>query len=126
MAGACACCGARGAGELRAARPVIPVRLFRNASVSGPTAVSFTVGIALFGSLAFLPLFLQTVTGASATTSGLALFPMMGGVFISSVASGRLITKTGRYKAFPVVGTAVASVGFLLFSTLNAHTARLT
>ena len=110
--------------ELRAVEPIIPVHLFRLRAVSTATSVSFMVGAALFGSLAFLPLYLQSVTGASATASGLALFPMMGGVLISSITSGRLITRTGRYKIFPIIGTALATLGFALLATLSADTPR--
>jgi MFS family permease len=111
--------------ELRAAEPIIPVRLFQSIAVSIPTAVAFLVGMSLFGSMAFLPLFMQSVTGASATASGLALFPMMGGFLLSSITSGRLITRTGRYKVFPVLGTAIGAFGFGLLATLSDHTPRL-
>jgi EmrB/QacA subfamily drug resistance transporter len=110
--------------ELRATEPIIPVRLFRVAAFRVSTSVSFILGVAMFGSLGFLPLYLQTVTGSSATRSGLALFPMMGGVLVSSILSGRLITRTGRYKVFPVLGTALAFVGLALLATIDAHTAR--
>ncbi|MCU1487352.1 MAG: Drug resistance transporter EmrB/QacA subfamily [Actinomycetia bacterium] len=110
--------------ELRAAEPIIPVRLFRVAAFRVSTSVSFIVGLAMFGSLGFLPLYLQTVTGSSATRSGLQLFPMMGGVLVSSIVSGRLVTRTGRYKVFPVLGTALAFVGLALLATIDADTAR--
>jgi EmrB/QacA subfamily drug resistance transporter len=110
--------------ELRAVEPIIPVRLFKVPAFRMSTTVSFILGLAMFGSLGFLPLYLQTVTGSSATRSGLALFPLMGGVLVSSILSGRLITRTGRYKVFPVVGTAVATVGLGLLATIGDHTAR--
>ena len=110
--------------ELRAQEPVIPVRLFRIKAFTVSTVVSFIIGLAMFGSLGFLPLYLQTVTGSSATASGLAMFPMMGGVLITSIASGRLISRTGRYKIFPVLGTGIAAVGLGLLSTIDDSTAR--
>jgi EmrB/QacA subfamily drug resistance transporter len=111
--------------ERKAAEPMLPVRLFRIPTFSVSTIVSFIVGVAMFGSIGFLPLYLQAVTGASATNSGLALFPMMGGVVISSVIAGRFITRTGKYKAWPVAGTAIATVGIVLLSTIGAHTSSL-
>jgi EmrB/QacA subfamily drug resistance transporter len=110
--------------ELRATEPILPVRLFKVAAFRVSTSVSFIVGLAMFGSLGFLPLYLQTVTGSSATRSGLAMFPMMGGVLVASIASGRLITRTGRYKVFPVLGTALAFLGLALLATIDAHTGR--
>ena len=110
--------------ELRAAEPIIPVRLFRVKAFTVSTTVSFIIGVAMFGSLGFLPLYLQTVTGSSATASGLAMFPMMAGVLLTSVSSGRAISRTGRYKVFPVAGTALAVVGLALLSTIDAETAR--
>ena len=112
--------------EHRATEPVLPVRLFRIPTFSVSTMVSFIVGVAMFGSIGFLPLYMQAVTGASATASGLALFPMMGGVIVSSMLAGRMITKTGKYKVWPVTGTGVATVGLVLLSTIGAHTPRLT
>ena len=112
--------------ERRAPEPMLPVRLFRIPTFSVSTLVSFIVGVAMFGSIGFLPLYMQAVTGASATASGLALFPMMGGVVISSVIAGRIITKTGKYKAWPVSGTLIASLGIVLLSTIGADTSRLT
>jgi EmrB/QacA subfamily drug resistance transporter len=109
--------------ERRAPEPVLPVRLFgTNRTFSVSTSVSFIIGLAMFGTVGFLPLYLQAVTGSSATRSGLALFPMMGGVLVSSILAGRIITKTGRYKAFPVAGTAIGGVGLLLLSTIDAGT----
>jgi MFS family permease len=104
--------------------PLIPLRLWRNPVFSVATGLEFLVGFAMFGSIVFLPLFLQTVGGASATNSGLLILPLMLGLMVSSVVSGRLITRTGRYKVFPVLGTALAFVGLALLSTIDAHTAR--
>jgi EmrB/QacA subfamily drug resistance transporter len=110
--------------ERRAAEPIIPLQLFRvpNFAVSG--VVSLFVGVALFGSISFLPMFLQVVTGASATDSGLLLAPLMLGMLGASMAAGRTVSRTGRYKRFPVTGLAVASAGMFLLSTIDAATSR--
>ena len=80
----------------------------------------------MFGAIVFLPLFLQVVTGASATNSGLLLLPLMLGLLVASVGSGRLISRTGRYKHFPVAGTATMAVGLYLLSTMDVTTTRAT
>jgi EmrB/QacA subfamily drug resistance transporter len=95
--------------ERRAAEPVVPLELFRNPTFGVASAVSLIIGFAMFGVISFLPLFLQLVGGASATNSGLLLLPLMLGLLSASMASGQVITRTGRYKAFPVLGTAVAA-----------------
>ena len=97
--------------ERRAAEPVLPLSLFRNSVFTTTSLVGLIVGFALFGSVTYLPLFLQVVNGASPTASGLQLLPVMGGLLIASIGSGQLITRTGRYKIFPIVGTAVMVVG---------------
>jgi predicted MFS family arabinose efflux permease len=89
-------------------------------------AVSFIVGVAMFGAISFLPLFLQVVNGASATSSGLLLLPLMIGLLTASVVSGQIISRTGRYKAFPVAGCAVAAVALYLLSTMGTHTSQTT
>jgi MFS family permease len=88
--------------------------------------VGFIVGLALFGTITYLPLFLQLVTGASATSSGLLLLPLMAGLLASSIVSGQLISRTGRYRAFPIAGTAMMGVGMLLLSRIDAHTTQTT
>lgn len=80
----------------------------------------------MFGSIIFLPLFLQIVTGVTATSSGLLLLPMMGGLVLSSIVSGRIISRLGRYKLFPMLGTAVMTAGIYLLSTMGTGTSRLT
>ncbi|MCW2693780.1 MAG: drug resistance transporter, EmrB/QacA subfamily [Mycobacterium sp.] len=110
--------------ERRAAEPVIPLRLFANSTFSVSSAVSFIIGLGMFGSIIYLPLFLQLVSGASATNSGLLMLPLMAGLLAASMISGQLISRTGRYKVFPVVGTAVSAVGMYLLSTMNAQTHR--
>ncbi|MEV2274440.1 MDR family MFS transporter [Nocardiopsis sp. NPDC049922] len=106
----------------RAAEPVMPLGLFRDPVIAVPMAVSFCVGVAMMGSMAFLPLFLQVAHGLSPTASGLFLLPMVAGLFLTSIGSGRLVTRTGRYKAFPVTGMAVTVVGLTLLSTLGPET----
>jgi EmrB/QacA subfamily drug resistance transporter len=108
--------------ERRAAEPILPPALFTNRVFVVTSAVAMVVGFALFGALTFLPLFQQTVRGLSPTASGLQLLPVMGGLLISSIASGQVISRTGRYKAFPIAGTAVAGLGLYLLSSLDETT----
>jgi EmrB/QacA subfamily drug resistance transporter len=105
--------------ERRAAEAVLPLRLLTNSVFTVTSAVGFVVGFALFGAVTYLPLFLQIVKGASPTGSGLQLLPLMGGLLITSIGSGQLITRTGRYKAFPIAGTAVMTLGLYLLSTMD-------
>ncbi len=105
--------------ERHAKEAVLPLRLLANRVFSVTSAVGFVVGFALFGAVTYLPLFLQVVKGASPTGSGLQLLPLMGGLLITSIGSGQLITRTGRYKAFPIAGTAVMTIGLSLLSTLD-------
>ena len=108
--------------EARAAEPILPPSLFRNRVFVVCSAVGLVVGFALFGALTYLPLFQQVVRGLSPTASGLQLLPVMGGLLVSSIVSGRIITRTGRYKVFPIAGTAVAALGMYLLSSLDAST----
>jgi EmrB/QacA subfamily drug resistance transporter len=110
--------------ESRAAEPVLPLKLLANRVFSVTSAVGFVVGFALFGAVTYLPLFLQVVKGASPTGSGLQLLPLMGGLLITSIGSGQIITRTGRYKAFPIAGTAVMTIGLYLLSTMDPHSER--
>jgi EmrB/QacA subfamily drug resistance transporter len=105
-----------------AAEPVLPLRLFANPVFSVCAAISLAAGFALFGSISYLPLFLQVVHGVSPTISGVYLLPMVGGLLITSIGSGQLIAKTGRYKLYPIVGTAVLCVALFLLSRLDEHT----
>ncbi|MEG3626706.1 MFS transporter [Streptomyces poriticola] len=111
--------------ERFAAEPLIPLRLFRDSVVNVTALVGFVVGVALFGAAGYLPTWLQMVDGATATESGLLMLPMMGGIVGASVVSGRLITRTGRYKAHPVLGGALAVTGMWLLSRLDTDTPRL-
>ena len=108
--------------ERRAAEPVLPLRLFREQIFSVSSSIGFIVGFALFGALAFMPVYFQVVNGSSATVSGLKLAPMMLGIVVTSIVSGRLISKTGRYRVFPIVGTAVMALGLLLLTRLDVNT----
>ena len=108
--------------ERRAAEPILPLSLFRLRVFAVCAGVGFIIGVAMFGTITFLPLFLQIVRGRSPTSSGLQLTPMMGGLLITSIASGQLISRFGRYKPFPIVGTAVMTAGMGLLAQLNVHT----
>ena len=105
--------------EQRAAEPILPPRLFRMRAFSVTSAVGLIVGFALFGSVTYFPLYLQVVKGVSPTASGLQMLPMMGGMLTTSIISGQLISRTGRYKVFPLVGTAVMTLGLFLISRLT-------
>jgi len=112
--------------ERRAREPVLPPRLLTNRVFAVTSAVGFVVGFALFGAVTYLPLFLQVVKGASPTASGLQLLPLMGGLLITSIGSGQLITRTGHYKPFPIAGTAVMVLGLYLLSTMDPASTRET
>jgi EmrB/QacA subfamily drug resistance transporter len=111
--------------ERRAVDPVLPIAVLRNDVFRIGGILSMIVGFALFGSVTFLPLFFQTVFGSTPTGSGLRLIPMIGGLVLTSIVSGRLISRTGRYKLFPIAGTAVMTAGLLLLSTLDVNTSTL-
>jgi EmrB/QacA subfamily drug resistance transporter len=108
--------------ERRAAEPILPLGLFNNRVFAVCTAMSLVIGVSMFGAIVFLPLFLQVVSGASATNSGLLLVPLMVGVIASAVASGRRVARTGRYRVFPIAGTFVTLAGFVLLSTMGVGT----
>ena len=108
--------------ERRAAEPILPLGLFRDRVFSTASAISFVAGLALFGTVTFMPLYLQAVRGSSPTASGLELLPVMGGAFLASMISGQLISRWGRYRMFPIAGTALASIGLALLSTMGTGT----
>src|SRR5689334_485339 len=108
--------------ENRAAEPILPIRLFRSPVFTACCVLSFIVGFAMLGALTFLPTFMQFVDGVSATVSGLRTLPMVAGLLLTSMGSGVLVSRTGRYKIFPVVGTAVMVLGFVLLSRMDAAT----
>jgi EmrB/QacA subfamily drug resistance transporter len=108
--------------ERRAAEPIIPLRLFQNPVFRVGNLYGFLAGVAMFGAVIFLPFYFQTVMGMSPTESGLAMLPMVLGILTTSIFSGRLITRTGRYKIYPIIGAAVLIVALLLFSRLRVDT----
>jgi EmrB/QacA subfamily drug resistance transporter len=108
--------------ESRVSEPILPLSLFRNRTFAVTSAVGFVVGLALFGAVTYLPLYLQIVKGVSATRSGLQLTPLMLGLLVTSVLSGQLISRWGRYRFFPIIGTAVVAVGMILLSRLGVGT----
>ncbi len=108
--------------ERRAPEPILPLHLFRSSVFSVANAMGFTIGMAMFGAIIFIPLFLQIVYGLSPTASGLRMLPLMAGLLVASVLSGRAITRIGRYKMFPIAGTGVLVVGMYLLSRLTPGT----
>ena len=108
--------------EQRAEEPIIPMRLFRNPVFSVGGLYAFLAGIAMFGVIIFLPLYLQAVKGFSATQSGLAMTPAIVGILVASIVCGRMLDKTGRYKIFPIVGAALLLLAIALLSTLAVDT----
>ncbi|HKG26034.1 MAG TPA: MDR family MFS transporter [Thermomicrobiales bacterium] len=108
--------------EARAKEPIIPLRLFKNPVFRVGNIFGFLSGMAMFGAIIFLPLYLQGVKGMSPTKSGLAMLPMIVGLFTASINSGRLITRTGRYKVFPIVGATTLIVALLLLTRLHVAT----
>ncbi|WP_064441965.1 MFS transporter [Hoyosella altamirensis] len=107
--------------EMRSPDPIIPLRVFRERTITLATLASIAVGIALFGASVFLGQYFQIARGYSPTTAGLLTMPMMVGSMISAIISGQLITRTGKWKRYLVAGSATMTVGFLLLSTLD-HT----
>ncbi|MFF4398975.1 MFS transporter [Streptomyces sp. NPDC001480] len=111
--------------EHRAGEPLIPPRLFRDSVFTVTGLIALVVGVALFGAATYLPTFLQMVDGVSATESGLLMLPMMGGIVGASAVAGQLISRTGRYKIYPVLGGALSVAGMWLLSRLQTDTPRL-
>ncbi|MBC6460146.1 MDR family MFS transporter [Actinomadura sp. HBU206391] len=111
--------------QRRAAEPTLPLNLFRNPVFSIGGTIDFIAGFVLFGSLIYVPVFLQVVTGRSAGVSGLYLLPLILGVLVMAIVSGHLISRTGRYKALLVTGMALTTLGLLLCSRLETTTATL-
>lgn len=111
--------------ERYAAEPILPLELFKNKVFSVACILSFLVGIVMFGALIFLPEYQQIVRGDSATKSGLMLLPLVVGLMGASITSGRLISKLGRYRIFPIIGTAILPFAFYLFSHITVSTNRV-
>lgn len=105
--------------ERRASEPILPMELFRNRIFAVCAAIGFIIGLAMFGSIVYLPVFLQIVKQMSPTRSGLQLTPMMGGLLLTSIVAGRLISTWNRYKPFPIVGCAITTVGMALLAQLK-------
>ncbi|MET8749094.1 MDR family MFS transporter [Streptomyces sp. NPDC004667] len=105
--------------ERRAAEPVLPLKLFRIRTFTLCSVISFVVGFAMFGAMVYLPTFLQIVRGVSPTMSGVHMLPMVFGLLIASTVSGQIVSRTGRWKVFPIAGTGVTAVGLLLLHQLE-------
>jgi EmrB/QacA subfamily drug resistance transporter len=108
--------------EARASEPILPLHLFRNPIFTVASAITFLLGLALFGAVVYLPEYLQVVQGASAISSGLQLIPLTLGIVIASAGSGQLVSRIGRYKVFPIVGATLLTIGFWLFSHIQVGT----
>jgi EmrB/QacA subfamily drug resistance transporter len=108
--------------ELRVSEPIIPMDLFKGRIFAGNAAYAFLLGFAMFGALIFLPLYLQAVKDLSPTRSGLALLPMIIGIFSASIPSGQLMSRTGRYKIYPIASAILVGVAMLLLSTIALDT----
>ncbi len=108
--------------ESKASEPILPLRLFKNHTFSTTSILGFIIGAGMFGAIVMLPLYLQLVKGNSATTSGLKLIPFMLGIVSMSITSGKLISKHGHYKRYPIAGLTLMTIGILLMSTLNETT----
>jgi EmrB/QacA subfamily drug resistance transporter len=114
-----------GFAERRAAEPILPLDLFRNRVFTVCAAIGFIIGLAMFGSITYLPVFLQIAKEMSPTRSGLQLTPMMGGLLVTSILGGRAISRWHRYKPFPIVGCALTTVGMALLSQLDVASTTL-
>ncbi|KQQ03611.1 MULTISPECIES: MDR family MFS transporter [unclassified Rathayibacter] len=108
--------------ESRAEDPIIPLSLFRNPIFVNATAIGLTLGLGMFSAIAFIPTFLQMASGTSAAVSGLLMLPMMAGLMGTSIASGILITRTGKYKLYPIIGTILTALAMTAMTTLAADT----
>ncbi|HEV3379367.1 MAG TPA: MDR family MFS transporter, partial [Trebonia sp.] len=109
--------------ERRAAEPILPLHLFRLRTFSVTSVVGFIVGFAMFGAITYLPAFFQVVRGISPTISGLYLLPLMVGLLTVSIASGQIISRTGKYRFFPIAGTALMTLGLFLLSLMGPDSA---
>jgi len=108
--------------ERKASEPILPLNLFKNDIFSVTSGIGFIIGAGMFGALVMLPLYLQVVQGNSATESGLKLIPFMLGILIMSITTGKLISKSGKYKKFPLIGSLVMTLGLLMMTTLSIST----
>jgi EmrB/QacA subfamily drug resistance transporter len=108
--------------EMRAAEPIIPLNLFKNRTFSAASTVGFVIGFTMFGAIIYLPLYLQVVHGASPTKSGLELLPLVMGMLATFILSGQLVSRTGRYKIFPIIGSVVLAIGLELLTHIGPAT----
>jgi EmrB/QacA subfamily drug resistance transporter len=108
--------------ERLAAEPIMPLALFRQRTFVLSSLIGFIVGVSLFGAMTFLPLYLQVVQGSTPSQAGMQLLPLMGGLLVTSIASGRIISKIGKYRLFPIAGTLLVGIGMLLLATLDIAT----
>ncbi len=108
----------------RTAEPILPLRLFADRTFALASVASVAVGVALFGSVSYLPTFMQVVNGANATDSGLLMLPLVAGILVTAILSGQLISRTGRYKAYPILGCVLTGAGTFLLSTMDETTSR--
>jgi EmrB/QacA subfamily drug resistance transporter len=108
--------------ETKAKEPILPLELFKNHTFTLTSILGAVIGAGMFGAIVMLPLYLQVVKGASATEAGLKLIPLMLGIVATSIFSGKAISKTGKYKKFPVIGTTLMTIGILLMVTLTRET----
>lgn len=105
--------------ETRATSPVIPLALFKDRNFTLTTLTGLAVGVAMFGAIGYMPTYIQMVKGVDATQAGLLMTPMMGSLLVASIVSGQIVSRTGRYKLFPLVGMTIMAVGLWLMSTLE-------
>jgi EmrB/QacA subfamily drug resistance transporter len=108
--------------ERRAAEPILPLHLFRLRTFSTTSVVGFIVGFAMFGAITYLPAFFQVVRGISPTISGVYLLPLMAGLLLMSIGSGQIISRTGKYRIFPILGTGLTTIGLFLLHLMGVHT----
>ena len=111
--------------ERRARQPILPLQLFLTRDVWVTSVVGLIVGFALIGSVTYLPVYLQIVKGLSPTESGLRMVPLMAGTLVTSILAGQLVSRTGKYKLFPIIGTAIVALSLLLISRMTAETSML-
>jgi len=112
--------------ERRAVEPILPLHLFRTRVFSVTSLVGFVVGFGMFGAITYLPAFFQVVRGISPTLSGVYLLPLMAGMLVVSITSGQIIARTGKYRYFPIAGTALMTIGMFLLSLMSPSSSTLT
>jgi MFS family permease len=112
--------------ETKVSEPVLPPRLFRDRNFIVAQILSFILGASMFGVVNFLPQYMQYVQGASPTASGLLLLPLMFGMLVVMIGTGQYVTRTGKYRIFPIIGGAVITVGMMVLLQLGVHTSEMT